>query len=263
MPTQSDMMRVSQRNEISPNADGVLNATRWKCKLPSNGELRPVTALQLANIKADLHRYLRKKKTLVSPEFSAVVADVGAFTSAVVRDGFEKAFSQLPNVVPALSGRPFIEMAETIAEHHLRFVQGSQRALIRKSLLEAYIHAAGPEHVFGPLGQTRLVRALRRSAPRNFAAMLFSLHLFNVMAMAIQDEVRTKMPDVASFELYMLGVETICQGVVKTAVESEEKTEVDEAWAKAVAMAIDAQLLHIPLNPNQRQESTHVSGHKE
>src|SRR5437867_1142511 len=157
MPTQSDMMRVSQRNEISPNADGVSNATRWECKLPSNGELRPVTAFQLANIKADLHRYLRKKKTLVSPEFSAVVADVSSFISAVVRDGFEEAFSQLPNVVPALSGRSFMKMA----------------------------------------------------------------------------------------------------------VESEEKTEVDEAWAKAVAMAIDAQLLHIPLNPNQRQESTHVSGHKE
>ena len=215
---------------------------------------------QLATIKADLHRYLSNRKSLLSLEFNAVVEDVAAFTSAVICEGFDRALAALPNFFQELLGRPFIEVADVIAEHHLRFAQTSERDVVRKSLLEAYIHAAGPQYVFRPPDQKRILRSLRRAGPRNFVAMLFSLHVFNLISMAIEDEVRVKMTDVTTFELYMLGVETICQTVVKGAVKNE-RTVVDERWVKAVAMNIEAQLLNIPLNRRQSRQSM-LSGHK-
>src|SRR5262249_27515834 len=149
-------------------------------------------------IKADLHQYLSKRETLLPAEFSAVVADLAAFTSAIIHDRFEKALMQLGNLGDDLSSRSFIELADIIAEYHLRLFQGPERDVVRKSLIEAYIHAAGPQYVFGPPRQTRFVRSLRRWGPRNFAAVFFSLHVFNTISMAIQDEVREKMPDVMS-----------------------------------------------------------------
>jgi hypothetical protein len=220
-----------------------------------------VTAVQLANIKADLHHYLRKTKIVLSPEFSTVVADLGTFTSAIIRDGFEKALTEILKFSDGLSGRSFIELADIISEHHLRLFQGPEREIVKKSLVEAYIHAAGPQYVFGPTRQTRLLRSLRRWGPRNFVTMFFSLHVFNLVSVGIQDDVRAKMPDVTGFELYMLGVETICRSVVKAAVKTAG-TEVDEAWARAVAASIETQFLHVPLNRKESQQSSILSGHK-
>ena len=218
-----------------------------------------MTAFQLARIKADLHRYLRDTKPLISLEFSAVVADVTGFTAAILQKGFRKALAQLPNTSEGLSGRPFIEVADVIVEHHLRFVKETEREIARKSLLEAYIHAAGPRDVFAPPGKTRLVTSLRRAGPRNFAALLFSLHTFNVVCMTIQDKVRTKMPDVQSFELYMLGAETICRDIVTDAVKTQG-TELDERWARAVAESVEAELLHLKFKGTKSQSPSIFTG---
>src|SRR5262249_47014214 len=159
----------------------------------------------------------------ISPEFCAVVSDANDFISVVIHNGFEAAAAQLPNAVEALCQRPFIEVCAVIAGHHLRFVDAKpERDVVRKSLFEAYFHAAGPGNVFKPPLETGFVRALRRSGLRNFAVMLFSLHVFNMVCMAIEDEVREKASDIAAFEAYMFGVETVCRDAVKDAIDANE-----------------------------------------
>lgn len=203
-----------------------------------------MTELQLAGIKSDLSQYLRKGNNLSSPELRAVIADIGAFASLAIRVGFEKALTQLPNFVEGLTERLFLEVADFIVEHHLRFVHVADRDVLRKSLLEAYIHMAGPRQVFRRSTQTAFERALRRSDSRAFVALFLSLHVFNVVSLATQDEIRTRMTDVASLESYMDGVETICRDMVKAALEAE-RSQIDERWAAAVTQNIEVQLLRL------------------
>jgi len=217
-----------------------------------------VTELQLASIKADLPRYLRERNAHISSEFCAVVVDTNDFISTVICDGFEAAIAQLPNFVVGLCDRPFIEVCAVIAAHHLRFVEVKpEREVVRKSLFEAYFHAAGPGNVFKPPLETGFVRTLRRSGSRNFAAMLFSLHVFNMVCMAIEDEVREKASDISAFELYMLGVETICRDAVRAAINAN-KSEVDELWANNIARSVEARLYFKRTKP---QPSSLLSGH--
>lgn len=213
-----------------------------------------VSSIQLACVGADLQRYLGERESLISPRFSRVLTDVSAFTSLIVRDGFEKTLEQLPNFKQGTCERPLIEVAEVIIEHHLRFAEGAERDMMRKSLLEAYIHAAGPRYVFDPPNKTRLTRSLIKWPPPKFAILLLSLHLFNVVSMAIQDKMRMDMPDIKRFELYMLGVETICRDAVKSAAKTEA-TEVDERWASSVIRKAEAQLLLCPIS---REELHHA-----
>jgi hypothetical protein len=207
-----------------------------------------VRFVELARIRVDLLRHLRNKTTLISSDFSAVVEDVSAFTFAIIHNGFDEALSQLPTFTDGLSERPFIEVADVIGEHHLRFVHGADRDTVRKSLLEAYIHAAGPRHVLGPPRRTRLVHCLRRRGARNFAALLFSLHLFNVITMAMDDDLALWIPELSDFELYMVGVETICRAAVKVAVDTEG-SEVDGRWARAVAKNVEAEMRDLSHRP--------------
>lgn len=203
-----------------------------------------MTELPLSDIKSDLSQYLRKWNALRSPEIRAVVADVSAFASLAIRMGIEKALAQLPNFIEGMTDRLFLDVADFIVEHHLRLVHEADRDVVRKSLLEAYIHAAGPRQVFKRPAQTAFERVLRRSDPRAFAALFLSLHVFNVVSLAAQDEIRTKMPDVESFESYMNGVETICRNMVKAAFEAE-RSEVDELWPAAMTQNLEVQFLQL------------------
>src|SRR5438093_314643 len=204
---------------------------------------------QPENIKSDLQPYFRRIHALFSPEFSTVVADVSLFISQTVRDGFETAFAQLPVHGKVKSGGPFIEVAEAIVECHLRFVRQSERDIVRKSLLEAYTQFAGPQYILEPVSKTRLVGSLRRSGSnRKFITTLLSLHLFNLICIGFQDELRARMPKVKSFNLYMSGVETVCRDAVAAAAK-RQTGNIDEKWAKAVAKNIEAQLLHSPVRP--------------
>jgi hypothetical protein len=200
------------------------------------------------NIKKDLYEYLRNKLGLISPEFSTVVADATRFIAAVARDGFEQTFANSPAHLNVQSDRPFIEVAEALVHHQIRFVRQSDRELVQKSLIEAYTHIAGPRYVFEPTRKTRFVRSLRRSEPRKFAALLLSLHLYNLICALIQDDLRRRVADVKSFQLYLLSVETICRDVVKDAVNLPTEN-IDEAWAKAVLRNIESQLLLRPVIP--------------
>ena len=205
--------------------------------------------VERASIKADLQQYLRKKQTLISPEFSKVIADVSLFTSAIGRDGLETAFAQSAAYANVQPDRPVIEVAEAIVDHHLRFVREPERDIVRKSLFEVYIHVAGPQYILEPLNKTRFISSLcRPGSSRKFVTALFSLHVFNLICMGFPDELRTRMPDGKSFELYMSTVEAICCDTVTAAVKSQT-AKVDEKWAKAVARSIEAKLLHFPVKP--------------
>ena len=203
-----------------------------------------MTVIQLTKVEADLHLYLQDESVLISADFSAVVGDVIAFTSSVVTNGLRKALGEVATTPNELENRSFLEVADVIVEHHLRLVRASEREIARKSLLEAYFHAAGPQYVFEPPSKTSFVRLLRKWGTRDFAALLLSLHLFNSISLAVQDKVRAKMPDIRSFELYMLGLESVCRDSVRTAIQNVHG-EPGPLWAREVASHIEEQLLHV------------------
>jgi hypothetical protein len=174
----------------------------------------------------------------------AVIADIRAFASLAICVGFEKAVAQLPNFVNGLTDRIFLEVADFIVEHHLRLVHEVDRDVLRKSLLEAYIHLAGPRQVFKPPMRTMFERALRRSDWRAFVGLFLSLHVFNVVSLAAQDEIRMRMPDVESFESYMNSVETVCSDMVKAAFDAE-RSQLDDRWVSAVTRNLEVQFLRL------------------
>jgi hypothetical protein len=212
-----------------------------------------VKELQLVNIKRDLYQYLRNKHAIIAPEFCRVVAEANKFTEAVVRNGFEAAFVDSPAHVSVQSDRPFIELAEALVDHQTRFVRPDDLEIAQKSLVEAYIYIAGPRFVFEPTTKTRFVASLHRSEPRKFAALLFSLHIFNSICALIRDDLRVRIQDVKSFELYLLNVETICRDIVKEAVKIPG-TQLDESWAKSVIRRIENQLLQPPVIPTKTED---------
>jgi len=195
---------------------------------------------ELARLEADLRRYLQDKSNLFSPEIKQVAAEVNRFTSAIVQDGFDRALTQLGvNVSP---DRPFIAIIDAVVEHHIRMLDEPDQELVAKSLLEAYIYAAGRQYVFEPAGKTRILASLRRRGTKGFAALFFSLHLFNVISLEIQDDVHAKMPDLKSFEIYMLSVEAVCRDIVMEALSISDD-RLDEGWASAVMKNIENRLL--------------------
>jgi hypothetical protein len=212
-----------------------------------------VKELELANIKADLHQYVRNKNALISPEFSKVVAEATRFTAAVVQNGFETAFADSPAHLNVEPDRPFIELAEALVDYQIRFVRQTDREMVQKSLLEAYTYIAGPRYVFEPTRKTRFVTSLRRSEPKKFAALLFSLHLYNLICALIREDLRTRISNVKSFQLYLLNVETICRDIVKEAVKIPA-AEIDVYWAKAVIRSIESQLCQPPVIPTKTKD---------
>jgi hypothetical protein len=202
---------------------------------------------QAAAVRTHVCRHLNQGNVLISSEFTTVVNDVVSCAFEIAGNGFERALARRRDFPRGLFELPFIEIAEILVDYHLRFMEGRERDIARKSLLEAYIHAAGPERVLVQPRRTRFVRSLRGSDPRQFAAMLFSLFVFNVLSRAIDDEVRTRVSDVKQFELYMLNVETICRSVVEDAVKSVPlvATQPDKCWIKTVAQNINSRLRHL------------------
>jgi hypothetical protein len=217
-----------------------------------------VKELEIENVKADLYQYLRNTNGLISPEFSKVVADAARFTAAVLKSGFEVAFADSPALKSVQPDRPFIEVAEALVDHQIRFVRPQDREMARKSLLEAYTHIAGPRYVFEPARKTRFVQSLRRSEPRKFAALLFSLHLYNLICALIQEDLRRRIPNVKAFQLYLLSVETICRDTIKDAVKVPA-AEIDEAWAKVVLKNVERQL-HPPVIPTKSHDLSIPTG---
>ena len=205
-----------------------------------------VSPLQAAKIRADLRQYLKTRCALLSAEFLDVLGDVADLTEAIIRDGFREGGARLPNFVGDLIDRPFVELADRVVEYHTRLVQGPDREIVRKSLLEAYIHAAGPQYAFGPVVKTRLVRSLRQFGVEKFAGLIISLHLFNVISLAIQDELRANMPDTKTFEFHMLGLETMCRDAVNAALSSKTTTA-NKRWARTLAQDVEAELWHKPV----------------
>ena len=196
----------------------------------------------VGGLAADLRRYLEHKNSLFSPEISEVIADVNRLTSSILSDGFQTAIAQLQNAAGLGQNRPFIEVCDSIIEHHLRIIKEGDREIIGKSLFEAYIYLAGAEHVFEPANKTRVLSFLRQHGTKDFAALFLSLHLFNLVCNEIRDDVRARMPDQRSFELYMVGIEAVCRDFV-TAAMKIPAAALDQRWAAAVCANIETQLL--------------------
>lgn len=190
----------------------------------------------------DLRRYLQGRNRLFPPAIHEVIGDVNGFISAVLRDDFQAALTDLLKDVRPRPDRPFVEVCHEIIEHHLRFVEGPEREVIGKSLFEAYTHFAGPQRVFEPASKTRLRRALQRLGVKGFAASFLSLYIFNVVSLEVQNDAGSKIPDLKSFELYMMGIEATGRGIVMRAMQIPEG-KLDAQWAAAVCSNIETQLL--------------------
>jgi hypothetical protein len=194
------------------------------------------------SLALDLRRYLNHRSTLFNPEMNAVVAEVNGFMSAVLRSGFRTAVTELLFGVDVRFDRPFIEVCNAIIDRQVRPLEPAHRDLVGKSLFEAYIYFAGTEYAFEPATKTRFMHTLRRREVKGFAELFLSLHLFNVIAMEIQEKVNGVMPDLRSFELYMLNLEALCRDIVTQAMKIPDG-ELDERWAIAVHKFVDEQLL--------------------
>jgi hypothetical protein len=199
-----------------------------------------VNELESAKVKADLYQYLRNKNKIISPEFSKVLADVIRFAEATVRNGFEVALDELRPEITVSSTRPFIEVAEALVEHHIRFLPHTDREVTRKSLAEAYIYLAGPRYLFEPPKNTRFVHSLRRAELKKFAASVLSLHFFNLICVWMQDDIRNRLPNVTAFRVYLMNLETICRDIVID-VTRGQAGDPDEQWIMAVIRKVEAQ----------------------
>ena len=199
----------------------------------------------VASREEDLRRYLEHKRSLFPPEITQVVAAVNTFASSILREGLQTAITQLQVNIDNRPDRPFIEVSNEIIEHHLQLVKPEDRELVGKSLFEAYVYLAGPQHVFEPANKTRIVSFLQRHGTKGFVGMFLSLHLFNLTWSEIQDDVRATTPDQKSFELCMVEVETVCRGMVTAAMKIPD-TRLDEQWAAAVCANIENRLLQRP-----------------
>ena len=197
-------------------------------------------APEIVRFKVDLRTYLQGKQRLFRCGTEKVLADVNQFTSAIVRSDFQQALATLE--IHTSADRPFIEVCDEIIERHGSFLNETDRDLMAKSLLEAYIYAAGSENAFEPANKTRVTAYLRRRGPKGFAASLLSLYLFNLISLEIQDDVRAKTPDLKSFEISMLWVETECRQIVTAAMPASDGN-LDETWAAAVCGNIERRLL--------------------
>jgi hypothetical protein len=121
-------------------------------------------------------------------------------------------------------------------------LESPDRDLVGKSLFEAYIYFAGTEYAFEPATKTRFMHTLRRRGLRGFVELFLSLHLFNVVSMEIQEKVSAIMPDLRSFELYMLNMEALCRDIVTQAMKVPDG-DLDERWAATVRRNVEEQLL--------------------
>jgi hypothetical protein len=201
-----------------------------------------VNASGIKALEPDLQLYLRRKTVLFSPKMNEVVADAARFCSACLRDGFRVTLTKLGTDVKVRANRPFIEVYPAIVDHHLRLVDTGDHELIGKSLSEAYIYFADPQHVFQPVGKTRFMQSLRRHGAGGFARLFLSLHLYNVVSVEIQDDVAARISDLNSFQMYMLVVEAICADIVKRVMKGSDG-KLDERWAASICAGIEAQLL--------------------
>jgi hypothetical protein len=162
--------------------------------------------------------------------------------SALLRNGFRTAVTQLLTGVNVRFNGPFIEVCNAIIDCQLVAMEPAQRELVGKSLFETYIYFAGTEYAFEPATKTRFMHTLRRREVKGFAELFLSLHLFNVISMEIQEKVNSAMPDLRSFELYMLNMEALCRDIVTQAMKIPDG-DLDERWAAAVRMYVEEQLL--------------------
>ena len=195
----------------------------------------------LARFQAELRSHLQHKNAVFSPQINDVLTEVIQFSSASLRDGLRVALTRLSANAEAWPNRTFIELCEAIVEHHIRNVTTEERELFGKSLIEAYMHFAGPQYVFEPVKKTRFMRSLRRHGAKGLASTFLSLHLFNMVCREICDEVASRMPNQQAYEMYMYCIEGLCRDVVAHAIELANG-EMDERWAPAVVGAIEAQL---------------------
>ena len=195
---------------------------------------------ELVRLEADLRKYLQGKDRLFAPGVEKVIARVNEFTSAILQTDFQQAVAALGIDFP--SDRPFVEVCDAIVERQVGFLRKADQELMAKSLFEAYVYLAGSERALEPPRKTKIVPSLRRRGTKGFAGSLLSLHLFNIVSMEIQDDVKTKVPDLKSFEIYMLWIETVCRHVVAAAMAIPDGG-LDEKWAAAVCSNVETRLL--------------------
>jgi hypothetical protein len=81
---------------------------------------------------------------------------------------------------------------------------------------------------------------LRRSKLKKFAASVLSLHFYNLICALVDDDLRSRLPNLTAFQVYLMNVEAICRDIIID-VTTRQAGNPDEQWIMAVIRDVEAQ----------------------
>ncbi|HYR84752.1 MAG TPA: hypothetical protein VE422_11800 [Terriglobia bacterium] len=170
--------------------------------------------------KTDVRRFFDFNRGLLGIGVGGPLADLHAFISTTLTDGFTKGLGKLE---PEVSSVPAIDAVEQIAANLSRAVLGFEGDVLRKSLQEALLDAAGPGYdPEGPSLESELSRFLQTKGKKGFLELFLARYVFNTVWIRIHDAVQTQIPDERLFATTMYEVESLCRSLVKSVLDEWE-----------------------------------------
>ena len=185
--------------------------------------MQGVTGLDRAGKKArktNVHRFFTFDRGLLGVGIGGPLADLHALMSTIHTEGFNKG---LGNCAPETSQAAEIDVVAQVAENLGGTILGLEGDLLRKSLQEALLEAAGlgyePD---GPNLEVRLSKFLRKKGTRGFLELFLSRYVFNAVWIRIHEAVQLQMQDQAFLTIAIKDLETLCRSLVKSVLDEWE-----------------------------------------
>ena len=149
------------------------------------------------------------------------LADLHALMSTTLTEGFTKG---LGKVAPEISPAHALSVVEQVAANLSRTILGLQGDVLRKSLQEALLDAAGPGYEpDGPDLEAGLSVFLQKKGTKGFLELFLSRYVFNTVWIRIQDAVQMQIQDQRLFTTTMHELDSLCRSLVKTVLDEWER----------------------------------------
>jgi hypothetical protein len=167
-----------------------------------------------------VRRFFTFDRGLLGVGIGGPLADLHALMSTIHTEGFKK---RLWNREPETSPAAAIDVVAQVAENLSGTILGLEGDVLRKSLQEALLEAAGlgydPD---GPNLEVGLSKFLRKKGTRGFLDLFLSRYVFNAVWIRIQDAVQLQMPDQRFVTIAINDLETLCRSLVKSVLDEWE-----------------------------------------
>ena len=171
-------------------------------------------------MKPDVRRFFNFERGLLGFGIGVRLAELQAFISTILTESFNEALRKLPPEIPPASA---IDIVAKVAEHLSRDMVGLEGEVLRKSLQEALLEAAGlGSDPAGPDFEVGLPKFLRKNGTKGFLELFLSRYLFNAVWIRIQDAVQTQIRSLRSQTKAMNDTERLCRSMVKSVLEQAE-----------------------------------------